>query len=448
MSRYAGTKVRKKKIDKSINEVQAYETTLYQQIPEADEDIYYTTTSEKYNRAGTATVVVETDTIVAGGSNSGYVAIKYTLSNTGDAPASSYYVRSYVNLFRHYAYYYNDFPYREYWQDGLGSNFSKTFTAWFYFYDLDTYTQYIGHDLVLTNDLSLGYYGLSVNVEQGELAAIRTGETKWGLYDGPTGSGYDGYFYIDGKAISNIHPYPFKENEITLTDSIVNYSFALGNNGSAPVFFGTYGLVLFPESERKNLKPIDIWNNYGAEIVDIPLGVNRIRSNYYRTITDKFDLSSELLTPGEYMFGWYAYNALQAEITYLDNADIFDDSVAVSTVFVDNAGGKIDLSLTPTNFITEDNKISGTIKVSNSGSVSANNVNVAVYLDYTSVVSTNPVYPDNNDSITVYFHADASGGTGELLDYTGDVYANTGVILPSSYGDSTITALYLKNDTD
>ena len=43
MSRYAGTKVRKKKIDKSINEVQAYETTLYQQIPEADVDIFVIT---------------------------------------------------------------------------------------------------------------------------------------------------------------------------------------------------------------------------------------------------------------------------------------------------------------------------------------------------------------------------------------------------------------------
>ncbi|HIF27355.1 MAG TPA: tandem-95 repeat protein, partial [Candidatus Marinimicrobia bacterium] len=413
----------------------------------ADEDIYYTTTSEKYNRAGTANVVVQTDTIVGGGNNSGYVGIKYTLSNTGDAPASSYYITSYVNYYPGQYYYDNDLPYREYWQDGLGSGYAETFTAWFYFYDLDTYPQYIGNDLVLTNDLSLDYYGLSINVEQGGIASFQSSPAKWGLYGGPTGSGYDGYFYIDGKAISNIHPYPFKENEITLTDSIVNYSFALGNNGSAPVFFGTYGLVLFPESERKNLKPIDIWNNYGADIVDWPFAVRRIRSNYYRTITDKFDLSSELLTPGEYMFGWYAYNALQAEITYLDNADIFDDSIAVSTVFVTNAGGKIDLSLTPTNFKTEDNKISGTIKVSNSGSISANNVNVAVYLDYTSVISTNPVYPDNNDSITVYFHADASGGTGELLDYTGDVYANTGVIVPSSYGDSTITALYLKNDS-
>jgi flagellar hook assembly protein FlgD len=403
------------------------------------EDIYFTSTSEKYNRVGTANVVVEPGAIVAGGPTDGYVAIKYTLSNTGDAPASSYNLTSYVNYFKNSYYYNNDFPYREYWQDGLGSGYTKTFTAYFYFYDLDTYPQFIGHELVLTNHLYPGSYGLSLNVEQGELTAIRYGEAKWGLYDG--------YFPINGKAISNIHPYPFKENEITLTDSIVNYSFSLGNNGSAPVFWGTYGLVLFPESERKNLKPIDIWNNAGAGIVDWPFWVSRIRSNYYRTITNQFDLSDELLTPGEYMFGWYAYNNVHAEMTYLDNADIFDDGVAVSTVFVDNAGGKIDLSLTPTNFKTEDNKISGTIKVSNSGSVSANNVNVAVYLDYTSVVSTNPVYPDNNDSITVYFHADASGGTGELLDYTGDVYANTGVILPSSYGNSTITALYLKNDS-
>ena len=39
MSRYTNTKIKKTKIPKSNNEVQSYETTLYEKIPESNEDI-------------------------------------------------------------------------------------------------------------------------------------------------------------------------------------------------------------------------------------------------------------------------------------------------------------------------------------------------------------------------------------------------------------------------
>tara|TARA_B100001778_G_C18573917_1_gene623965 strand:+ start:649 stop:936 length:288 start_codon:yes stop_codon:yes gene_type:complete len=40
MSRYSETKISKKKIYDSVNEVQSYETTIYQKIPESNEDIF------------------------------------------------------------------------------------------------------------------------------------------------------------------------------------------------------------------------------------------------------------------------------------------------------------------------------------------------------------------------------------------------------------------------
>ena len=43
MSRYAGTKVRKTKIDKSNNDVQRFETTIYEQIPSSNDDIFVLT---------------------------------------------------------------------------------------------------------------------------------------------------------------------------------------------------------------------------------------------------------------------------------------------------------------------------------------------------------------------------------------------------------------------
>ena len=43
MSRYVKTKVKKVKMYDSINEVNAYETTLYEKIPESNEDIFVIT---------------------------------------------------------------------------------------------------------------------------------------------------------------------------------------------------------------------------------------------------------------------------------------------------------------------------------------------------------------------------------------------------------------------
>ena len=43
MSRYASTKVGKVKVPKSNNSVQRYETTLYEKIPESNEDIFVIT---------------------------------------------------------------------------------------------------------------------------------------------------------------------------------------------------------------------------------------------------------------------------------------------------------------------------------------------------------------------------------------------------------------------
>ena len=43
MSRYADTKINKVKIDSSNNSVQKYETTIYQEIPETNDDIFVVT---------------------------------------------------------------------------------------------------------------------------------------------------------------------------------------------------------------------------------------------------------------------------------------------------------------------------------------------------------------------------------------------------------------------
>ncbi|MBA4406995.1 alpha-amylase [bacterium] len=50
------------------------------------------------------------------------------------------------------------------------------------------------------------------------------------------------------------------------------------------------------------------------------------------------------------------------------------------------------------------------------------------------VVTTTPTYPTSNDSIVVVF--DASKGTAGLKDFTGDVYAHTGVITEKSANDT------------
>jgi len=45
---------------------------------------------------------------------------------------------------------------------------------------------------------------------------------------------------------------------------------------------------------------------------------------------------------------------------------------------------------------------------------------------FAQVISTVPVFPTQTDELTIYFHADK--GNQGLKDFTGDVYAHTGVI--------------------
>ena len=52
---------------------------------------------------------------------------------------------------------------------------------------------------------------------------------------------------------------------------------------------------------------------------------------------------------------------------------------------------------------------------------------------YGQVVTTRPEFPTADDSVTIYF--DATKGTQGLKDFTGDVYAHTGVITDQSSGD-------------
>ena len=48
----------------------------------------------------------------------------------------------------------------------------------------------------------------------------------------------------------------------------------------------------------------------------------------------------------------------------------------------------------------------------------------------TDVISTYPVFPTQDGGVTIYF--DATKGNGALKDYTGDIYAHTGVITDKS----------------
>ena len=50
----------------------------------------------------------------------------------------------------------------------------------------------------------------------------------------------------------------------------------------------------------------------------------------------------------------------------------------------------------------------------------------SVQLLFSQIVTTTPAYPTENDYIVVYFDATQSGAS-ELLNYSGTVYAHTGV---------------------
>ncbi|HKJ31828.1 MAG TPA: hypothetical protein VKA34_08365, partial [Balneolales bacterium] len=53
---------------------------------------------------------------------------------------------------------------------------------------------------------------------------------------------------------------------------------------------------------------------------------------------------------------------------------------------------------------------------------------------FAQVVTSDPQFPVDSDTVTVYFHA--KEGTGGLAGYTGDVYAHTGVITNLSTSSS------------
>ncbi len=50
------------------------------------------------------------------------------------------------------------------------------------------------------------------------------------------------------------------------------------------------------------------------------------------------------------------------------------------------------------------------------------------------VLTTDPIFPIHNGTVTITF--DATGGNGELLNYDGDIYAHTGVITSESNGNN------------
>ena len=50
------------------------------------------------------------------------------------------------------------------------------------------------------------------------------------------------------------------------------------------------------------------------------------------------------------------------------------------------------------------------------------------------VITTDPKFPTENSSVTVYFHADQ--GNQGLMDYDGDIYAHTGLITNLSESSS------------
>ena len=134
------------------------------------------------------------------------------------------------------------------------------------------------------------------------------------------------------------------------------------------------------------------------------------------------------------MLAWAAIDIYNTELTYADNADLFNDKISFgsSTTTVKDIAGKVDLSILDdsTTLSIVDNKIDDTMTIYNNGNLNANNANVAVYMDYSYAVSAYPIYPTINDSIRVFYHADR--GTGELRDYADTVFVTTGVLINTS----------------
>lgn len=56
------------------------------------------------------------------------------------------------------------------------------------------------------------------------------------------------------------------------------------------------------------------------------------------------------------------------------------------------------------------------------------------FISQAQIITTSPAFPTESDEVTITF--DATLGTGGLKDYTGDVYAHTGVITDKSTSDT------------
>ena len=93
------------------------------------EDLHYFAKNESYNRSGTPNVTITVDSVYSK-SVLGYVAYRYKLSNTGDAPIGYFDLTSYVNNTTG-RFYQHDYPYTEYTNDGLGSGYSQSHLSWF-----------------------------------------------------------------------------------------------------------------------------------------------------------------------------------------------------------------------------------------------------------------------------------------------------------------------------
>ena len=392
------------------------------------EDFHYFRNNESYNRSGTPNVVITIDTVSATYSG-GYIEYKYQLTNIGDAPVGYYDLTSYVNNTQG-RYLNHDYPYVKYINDGLASGYYEYHKSEFHYWDLDTYPETAGNDLNLTNVLPAAYYYFSTHVDQGSNAA-----SKWGSPE------LTDYHYVDGKAIPNLVPYPYTPNQISLIDTAkvdttaaspkLKYSYVLANNGSAPVFLGLNFIMLFSEDQRGEISINDVYDKIDdGDYLDWDY-VKRIRSRYRRNISGTIDLSNTFFTPGEYMMAWAAIDYYNEELTYADNADLFDETITYgsTSTFVEEVSGKIDLQILndKTNLTVLDNKINDTMTIYNYGSKNANNANVALYMDYSYAVSAYPIYPSSKDSIRIFYHADR--GTGELKDYADTVYASTGVLV-------------------
>ena len=86
-------------------------------------------------------------------------------------------------------------------------------------------------------------------------------------------------------------------------------------------------MMLFSESQRGEITINDVYDKVDdGDYLDWDY-VKRIRPKYKRTIRGTIDLDNTFLTPGEYMLAWAAIDIYNTELTYADNADLFNDNI-------------------------------------------------------------------------------------------------------------------------